>query len=915
MWKFSIFVLVFLTTTQACIQMLDGWKQVGLEERAKRAPIVFHGLAIEATPEGDNSFLYSVQFWMINIYKGSESVAALLNLDPGSGGVFNLRDRRINVTGFGDKSNCHGTVAPQKYYIIFCEMRGNELVAKFDDLFGATADWSEKNEERVWHGIGWENWSDWGACSASCGEGSQERIRKCVLGEKSCHGYNKERRRCNMFSCQGAVDPMKLDDRRFFHPSRGEWERVPGRPTAWKLRPNSYIWVPSSQIFPNRSSHRSGVFPREFTLLVTLKLNPSKPVQGTLFSLRSRRQQDAYLSLELEAADRIRIVHAGKNGTQAVIIPMKLNDGHWHQLGLALQDDNSVRSFLDCAWVSTDILKRNELDHPEDADLIIGYLFQGELEQLVIVPNPSAVAQQCSSSRIPIYDPLLEKTLATTASPATVKKHNKHGWSSKGKKRIEEDEVGDVKWKVDENEDDFKSFYQADSSSPPPLPSSTQNRDVKKPITLVQLKKPDEYVMDDNVAEGSGNGPPYNETNYEVEWSDWSDCSTTCGPGTQSRYSRCIDDGSQLELCMEAGGERTETRSCSIGRCESSNELPPHTDDFRSSSTSDIYFSGQKPDLNPPTQTDSTQSTNPSQTDNYSQQNISEFRHEQKYKSDEVLFPSDIYLPGNHTVVPKKHHKHHKTHYKRLNSSESWNVLKKRILKAKGSKKKWCTCMNGGTCHSRQKTCECPDGYYGRHCEKVECRVDCLHGGYCLVPNVCTCPPKYGGSRCENPICDPPCRNGGTCIKPYTCLCPSQTSGSYCQKFSCRSPCLNGGTCVGPDQCECPHNATGNNCQNPVCDPPCENGATCSAGNWCLCDTGSAGIRCEKRKCEYQPVQEPYTRGFRRLVSKKIETKCEPWSWKTCTRTVPEYQTVYKTFYRTVYKCKENNNKTTEEKH
>ena len=41
-----------------------------------------------------------------------------------------------------------------------------------------------------------------------------------------------------------------------------------------------------------------------------------------------------------------------------------------------LQDDNSVRSFLDCAWVSTDILKRNELYHPEDADLIIGYLFQ-----------------------------------------------------------------------------------------------------------------------------------------------------------------------------------------------------------------------------------------------------------------------------------------------------------------------------------------------------------------------------------------------------------------------------------------------------------------------------------------------------------------------------------------------------------
>lgn len=97
MWrlKVSLFfsVVSVLSTCDACIQMLDGWKQVGMEERAKRAPIVFHGLAIEATPDAENSFSYSVQFWLINIYKGSESVATLLNLEPGSGGVFNLRDR------------------------------------------------------------------------------------------------------------------------------------------------------------------------------------------------------------------------------------------------------------------------------------------------------------------------------------------------------------------------------------------------------------------------------------------------------------------------------------------------------------------------------------------------------------------------------------------------------------------------------------------------------------------------------------------------------------------------------------------------------------------------------------------------------------------------------------------------------
>lgn len=66
----------------------------------------------------------------------------------------NFLSRRINVTGFGDKSGCHPTVAPQKYYVIFCERRSDGLVAKFDDVFGAAAEWSERTEERIWSGVG-----------------------------------------------------------------------------------------------------------------------------------------------------------------------------------------------------------------------------------------------------------------------------------------------------------------------------------------------------------------------------------------------------------------------------------------------------------------------------------------------------------------------------------------------------------------------------------------------------------------------------------------------------------------------------------------------------------------------------------------------------------------------------------------
>lgn len=45
-----------------------------------------------------------------------------------------------------------------------------------------------------------------------------------------------------------------------------------------------------------------------------------------------------------------------------------------------LHDDSSVRTYLDCGWLSTDILKRNSLDTPDDADIVIGYLFMVSIQ-------------------------------------------------------------------------------------------------------------------------------------------------------------------------------------------------------------------------------------------------------------------------------------------------------------------------------------------------------------------------------------------------------------------------------------------------------------------------------------------------------------------------------------------------------
>ncbi|XP_024085838.1 adhesive plaque matrix protein 2-like, partial [Cimex lectularius] len=445
-----------------------------------------------------------------------------------------------------------------------------------------------------------------------------------------------------------------------------------------------------------------------------------KPAGGTLFSLRSRRQEECYFAVEVAGQDAIKLVHSGPNGTQSVLIPALLADGKWHRLALGIQDDSSVRSYFDCRWVSTDILKKNSLDIPEDADLVIGYLFSGELEDMVLVGDPSGVAQQCSTNLTPSVDPLLEEA-RPHRKPHKLKPYPKT-WL-------------------------------------PPVQPPRSNRIV---------------VSDDEDLEGSGLS-----SDDGFDWSDWSECTPSCGLGVQHRTASCLDD-----TCVE----RRETRPCNSGPC-------PH-----------------------------------------------------------------------------------------------------------GRKQNDCHCENGGVCKKKGE-CRCRPGFVGPRCQTAVCRPRCRNGGVCKN-GVCQCPDHFTGSICQTPICDPICQNGGHCVGNNQCLCPPNTNGDQCQNFTCGGGCENGGTCVGPGLCECPHNATGDLCQEPICDPPCENSATCAPGNTCICQPHSSGPRCHDKKCEYRPVQEPYVRGYRRLLLKKhFETKCDPTNWKSCIKTVPEYQNVYERAYRTTYKC------------
>ena len=51
--------------------------------------------------------------------------------------------------------------------------------------------------------LGWRSWSDWSACSTTCGGGIQRRRRTCKLTAERCEGDTDQQRTCNQFHCTG----------------------------------------------------------------------------------------------------------------------------------------------------------------------------------------------------------------------------------------------------------------------------------------------------------------------------------------------------------------------------------------------------------------------------------------------------------------------------------------------------------------------------------------------------------------------------------------------------------------------------------------------------------------------------------------------------------------------------------------
>lgn len=364
---------------------------------------------------------------------------------------------------------------------------------------------------------------------------------------------------------------------------------------------------------------------------------------------------------------------------------------------------------------------------------------------------------------------------------------------------------------------------------------------------------PDEEMdQKEETFEGSGAG-----TNFELAWSEWSPCSSTCNWGRRTRTSYCVDNGVNLDSCSEASSKRTETEACFAGLCPTSSTPPSST-----------------------TSTTTTTSESPINVYNKSiASTLFEFISFKTHCKIKCLNGGTCHPPYKCRCLPGFH----------------GNMCQYALCKP--------SCLNGGSCVAPNK-CRCKPGYIGKSCHKAICQQGCKNGGECVAPNKCACRSGFTGKDCGEPLCDPVCQNGGTCVKPYFCHCPPGTKGAFCEKLTCKIDCLNGGTCISPGTCACARGFTGYNCEQTYCPGGCFNGGKCGKTGKCSCPSGYSGLHCEIRKpCKFVEVKEPYKRGFKRKVATHVKVPCGAWGWKMCTKTKVHYETVYKTFFRTSYEC------------
>lgn len=652
--------LMFLFTTpklsKPCIHLLNGWKQLSAGQRAKLVRVVLIGKVINVYKKDEISHTYPADFEVWRVLKGRNIVQEVFETHP---------SEVIRVYGFGERKQCFSPVNLGEVHMVFTvyEPESRSLVARYDDLFGATSQPTASNEEEVLQALGWKPWSSWSKCSKSCDSGEQVRRRTCLL--KRCEGDKREKRSCNMHECYGVKDILR---------HIGE-EKKGTRDENVKVANGRTLSIEVSRIFRR-------YFPEDFSILISFRaLKLTDVYLVAMYDYRRTltlgvRLTPHMLTFEFERNP------VSFNRRTSLAFPVEIINNEWYSASIRVQK-REVTVYWNCEKVGS---KSYPLKHSFIPDslgsvslgiplLVSSETYEIEISEMFFVPDPNASKKQCEISRF--------KT-----------------------RNLEGSGMGD------------------NGSGMP-------------------------FVVD------------HPESEVEISWSEWSQCSRTCGLGKRKRVKLCdlktIDYDEPREECLRAL-QTEEVKDCNLQNCPAQCDRPCLNGGFCTSRNHCQCQPGY---------------------------------HGQACEKVECK----IHCQNGGTCVAP---------YKCSCQRGYGGTLCEKVL---------CNppCQYGGRC-IRPNFCQCPRGFLAPYC-RPSCNPPCRNGGVCVGANKCRCAKGFTGDHCLQAVCRQPCLNGGVCYEPDKCSCNYGWHGKSCEKVRCLPDCQNGGTCIRRNSCMCAPGYSGYYCQ------------------------------------------------------------------------------------------------------
>ncbi|KAH8404918.1 hypothetical protein KR222_010427 [Zaprionus bogoriensis] len=249
-----------------------------------------------------------------------------------------------------------------------------------------------------------------------------------ALSTLLCEGYNIEQRNCNSFECSGKcaklsaklfvflnnLTPLVIDDisdlLKFYKklPASIVEDVPPTLPVNEStllaaefidLTTANSMGVPSSSTPSNMGYIRNWRNMLNFTLMITLRAKNDTKNTSTIFSIRNVTH-----NLYLEACkDGLRLYLERDNTTEMLPLKFNLYDYRWHQVAISIQNGDFISIYVDCSWTNSFVVSKRLFTLPMDADVEIGRGFNGELQQLLVLPEHQE-RLQCSNRRTSINE-------------------------------------------------------------------------------------------------------------------------------------------------------------------------------------------------------------------------------------------------------------------------------------------------------------------------------------------------------------------------------------------------------------------------------------------------------------------------------------------------------------------------------